>query len=174
MRIFEPLLGRIFGKGSLLRNEPQYPTKGYAPHSGRGGNHDQGRQRGDEGVGEGDLGLANFVRIHTRFHTVFHTAFQTHALEITLPSHAPHRGGPLPTVSAHARRHRTPLHRGAHTGNTHGPPKVPSKVHRRARSRRPWGTPRQAVRHVPRREFSSDTGMAMCRPPHGFLTLNFP
>ena len=22
--------------GSLLRNEPQYPTKGYAPHSGRG------------------------------------------------------------------------------------------------------------------------------------------
>ena len=21
-----------FGKGSLLRNEPQYPTKGYAPH----------------------------------------------------------------------------------------------------------------------------------------------
>ena len=27
----------VFGKGSLLRNEPQYPTKGYAPHSGRGG-----------------------------------------------------------------------------------------------------------------------------------------
>ena len=27
----------FFGKGSLLRNEPQYPTKGYAPHSGRGG-----------------------------------------------------------------------------------------------------------------------------------------
>ena len=26
-----------FGKGSFLRNEPQYPTKGYAPHSGRGG-----------------------------------------------------------------------------------------------------------------------------------------
>ena len=26
----------FFGKGSLLRNEPQYPTKGYAPHSGRG------------------------------------------------------------------------------------------------------------------------------------------
>ena len=25
----------IFGKGDLLRNEPQYPTKGYAPHSGR-------------------------------------------------------------------------------------------------------------------------------------------
>ena len=23
----------VFGKGSLLRNEPQYPTKGYAPHS---------------------------------------------------------------------------------------------------------------------------------------------
>ena len=30
----------FFGKGSLLRNEPQYPTTGYAPHSGRGGNHD--------------------------------------------------------------------------------------------------------------------------------------
>ena len=33
------LFGRkpfFFGKGSLLRNEPQYPTKGYAPHSGRG------------------------------------------------------------------------------------------------------------------------------------------
>ena len=27
----------VFGKGDLLRNEPQYPTKGYAPHSGRGG-----------------------------------------------------------------------------------------------------------------------------------------
>ena len=27
----------FFGKGSLLRNEPQYPTRGYAPHSGRGG-----------------------------------------------------------------------------------------------------------------------------------------
>ena len=26
-------------EGSLLRNEPQYPTRGYAPHSGRGGNH---------------------------------------------------------------------------------------------------------------------------------------
>ena len=30
------LLDLVFGKGSLLRNEPQYPTKGYAPHSGRG------------------------------------------------------------------------------------------------------------------------------------------
>ena len=27
-------LSLFFGKGSLLRNEPQYPTKGYAPHSG--------------------------------------------------------------------------------------------------------------------------------------------
>ena len=32
--------GLVFGKGSLLRNEPQYPTRGYAPHSGRGGNRD--------------------------------------------------------------------------------------------------------------------------------------
>ena len=36
------LLDLVFGKGSLLRNEPQYPTKGYAPHSGRGGNRDFG------------------------------------------------------------------------------------------------------------------------------------
>ena len=30
------LTGSVFGESSLLRNEPQYPTKGYAPHSGRG------------------------------------------------------------------------------------------------------------------------------------------
>ena len=46
-------------KGSLLRNEPQYPTKGYAPHtSGRGGEQRPGGDnRGARGSGRVTWGL---------------------------------------------------------------------------------------------------------------------
>ena len=46
------------GESSLLRNEPQYPTKGYAPHSGREGETATEGDRGGGGCcGEGDLGV---------------------------------------------------------------------------------------------------------------------